>query len=249
MSTAFEIRREGEVNYSKPLARALLRDCRLSFGARGLFAFLWDLPKGWRTNSAHLVKMSPQGRDAIRTLLKELQSVGALRDEAIHGERGRLAGRRWVLVTPERWATESPLSIEASSTERRDFRPSVKPRIGKPSTKVHQGEGSSIKTTTNPMQVVEVDELVNAAVWVVKRGGGKIQKEAAYKHIVRKRILANGPNNEDKQSLIEWRAAQEQANKDARNQAGSEFKIDPSAQKKGALLFTSNTIREKFGNQ
>ena len=39
-----EIRREGEINYAKPLARALLRDSRLSFGARGLFAYLWDLP-------------------------------------------------------------------------------------------------------------------------------------------------------------------------------------------------------------
>jgi hypothetical protein len=57
MSSAFEIRREGEVNYSKPLARALLRDSRLSFGARGLFAFLWDLPGGWRTNTAHLASI------------------------------------------------------------------------------------------------------------------------------------------------------------------------------------------------
>lgn len=65
---AFEIRREGEINYAKPLARALLRDERLSFGARGLFSYLWDLPAGWKTNSNHLATVSPHGRDAIRTL-------------------------------------------------------------------------------------------------------------------------------------------------------------------------------------
>ncbi|MHB1619836.1 MAG: hypothetical protein ACYCTY_07640 [Sulfuricella sp.] len=156
MTSAFEIRREGEVDYSKPLARALLRDGRLSFGARGLFAFLWDLPSGWKTNSIHLAGMSPQGRDAVRTLLKELEAVGAMRDEAIRGKGGRLAGSRWVLVTPERWAIESPLSIHktpetapgAGSTERRVFRSSGNPKVGKPSTKVYQGEGDSKKTTT-----------------------------------------------------------------------------------------------------
>jgi hypothetical protein len=97
--------------------------------------------------------------------------------------------------------------------------------------------------------VDDIDVFIESAVWAARRLGVAIFSEAGYKYKIRKRILAYGPNNEDKQSLIEWRAAQEQANKDARNQAGSEFKIDPSAQKKGALLFTSNTIREKFGNQ
>ncbi|MHB9100551.1 MAG: hypothetical protein ACYC2E_03405 [Sulfuricella sp.] len=155
-SSVFEIHREGEVDYSKPLARALLRDSRLSFAARGLFAFLWDLPCGWKTNSIHLAGMSPQGRDAVRTLLKELEAVGAMRDEAIRGKGGRLAGRRWVLVTPERWAIEFPLSTHqtpetapgAGSTERRVFRSSENPKVGKPTTKVYQGEGDSKKTTT-----------------------------------------------------------------------------------------------------
>lgn len=39
--------REGKVSYAKPIHRALLRDARLSFGARGLFAFIWDLPRNW----------------------------------------------------------------------------------------------------------------------------------------------------------------------------------------------------------
>lgn len=170
-SSAFEIHREGEINYAKPLARALLRDVRLSFGARGLFAFLWDLPGGWRTNSEHLASMSPQGRDAVRTLLKELERVGAMRFEPIRNEMGRMAGKRWILVSPDRWAIESPLSASknlttapnGASTERRDFRPSENPNIGKSNTKVLQGEGSSNKSTTNQV-VEEIDDLVEASL-------------------------------------------------------------------------------------
>lgn len=262
MSSAFEICREGEVDYSKPLARALLRDSRLSFGARGLFAFLWDLPGGWRTNSTHLASMSPQGRDAVRTLLKELEAVGALRDEAIRGKGGRLAGRRWILVTPERWAIESSLSAhktpetapDASSTERRVFRLSEKPTVGKPNTKVHQEKGSSIKTTTiQTLGVEEIDELVEAAVWAARKDGGKIYKEAGFRHTVKTRILSSptGPNSDDVRSLLAWRTAQaaEIGSMATRNQTvmPDKLEIDTVACTKGARMFSSSSILAKMG--
>lgn len=111
-SAAFEIHREGEIDYAKPLARALLRDVRLSFAARGLFSWLWDLPQGWRVNSSHLASQSPQGKGAIRTMLRELEAVGAIRGKAIRGEGGKLAGKRWVLISPVRLAVEAPLSTK-----------------------------------------------------------------------------------------------------------------------------------------
>ena len=217
MSSAFEISREGEINYSKPLARALMRDRRLSFGARGLFAFLWDLPGGWRTNSTHLVSMSPQGRDAIRTLLKELERVGAMRDEPIQEIGGRMAGRRWVLVGPEKWAIESQLASHKYSetmtevppkevlAENRVSRSSVTPKIGRPNTKVNQGKGFANKPTTNQV-VEELDELVEAAVWAFRNGGGKINSEAGFRHKVRTRIQSSptGPSAEDMESLCAW---------------------------------------------
>jgi hypothetical protein len=215
VSAAFEIHREGEINYAKPLARALLRDGRLSFGARGLFSFLWDLPGGWRTNSEHLASMSPQGRDAVRTLLKELEKVGAMRSEPVRNENGKMAGKRWILVSPERWAIESSLSPSknppaapnGASTERRVSRPSENPTVGESNSKVLQGEGSPNKSTTTTTQAVEeIDDLVDAAVWVYKKDGGVIQKEAAFKHKVRARILSHGIAPEDAQSLLAWRA-------------------------------------------
>lgn len=140
MSGEIEIVLEGEIDYSKPLARALLRDSRLSFGARGLFAFLWDLPNGWSLCLKHLVKMAPEGRDAIRARLGELQRVGAIRIEAKRKDkdgntlpRGQISGRYWVLVSPTRWAIEAPLSVRGK------IQLSGNPIVGESPPKVLQG--------------------------------------------------------------------------------------------------------------
>lgn len=255
----YEIRREGEINYAKPLARALLRDSRLSFGARGLFSFLWDLPQGWRANSSHLVSQSPQGKTAVRTLLKELESVGAMRDEVIRGEGGKLAGKRWVLVSPDRWAVESPLkktpdpeaAPEAISTEGLVSRLSEKPTIGETDTKVLLIQGSSsISSTTRANQVVEgIDELVEAAVWSERRGG-KIHKEAGFRRAVRTRILSHGPNPEDMHTLRAWHMVQAARveNVATKNQAAvqEKLKIDPAACAEGVKMFSSDTL-ERMG--
>ncbi|MRD73767.1 hypothetical protein GH865_10975 [Rhodocyclus tenuis] len=133
--------REGEVAFAKPIARAVLRDSRLSFGARGLFCYLWDLPAGWQPCASHLALMGPDGRDAILSRLAELEEVGAMRIERIRNSNGKFAGKRWVLIAADRWAIESPLS--ARKAEKRIPRSSARPNIGKPATKVNPSEGSA----------------------------------------------------------------------------------------------------------
>lgn len=126
--TDIALGREGDIDFAKPLARALLRDGRLSFAARGLFAFLWDLPAGWRVRPSHLAKMSGAGKDALKRLRRELEQVDALEIREIRltaGEAvtrneadpdrlrpyraGQVVGSRWVLFAPHLWAVELPL--------------------------------------------------------------------------------------------------------------------------------------------
>ena len=133
---SIEIRREGEVEFSKPLARALFRDSRLSFSARGLFAFLWDLPADWLIRSTWLATRGPDGKDAIRARLAELRAVGAMRIEPIREDDGKVAGTRWVLISPEKWAKAAPLS---HSAEGGISRLSAFPTVGKAAPKVLQG--------------------------------------------------------------------------------------------------------------
>lgn len=149
-----EIVREGETPQVRPFARAAMRDARLSFGAKGLFGFLWGLPTGWRVRATHLATVGPQGKDAIRSLLRELERVGAVRIEEVRGERGRLAGKRWILRAAELWAVEASLSGQGKSpepapakqsTESRETRESVEPKIGKPEIGKPAAKGFEVK--------------------------------------------------------------------------------------------------------
>lgn len=140
----FELIREGEIPQARQFPRALLRDSRLTFSAKGLFIFLWDLPIGWRIRATHLASIGPQRRDAIRSILRELVAVGALRVAAVRAERGRLSGKKWILRSPHLWAIEATLSrrepLEPTpakdSTEGRETRLSGNPTFGKPAAKV-----------------------------------------------------------------------------------------------------------------
>ena len=105
-----EVVHEGRENYAVPMHRAALRDARLSWGARGLFNFLCDLPSNWKPNATHLAEMGPEGRAAVRARLAELQKIGAVRLEKLRDpENKKLLGTRWVIVSPGSWAREAPL--------------------------------------------------------------------------------------------------------------------------------------------
>lgn len=137
--------RDGDMRFSRPIARAVLRDSRLSFGARGLFNFLWDLPIGWRPRVDHLATMGPERRDAIRNRLSELQRVGAMRIEPLRNADGKVAGRRWVMINPGKWAITAPLSNSTTKTPELVPRMSENPTVGKSTEKVHLIDGSAMK--------------------------------------------------------------------------------------------------------
>ena len=55
-----------------------IRDDRLSWKARGILIYLLSQPDGWRAKSSHLWTQAPNGRDAVRGGLKELEDAGYL---------------------------------------------------------------------------------------------------------------------------------------------------------------------------
>lgn len=177
---SIEIRREGAVAFSVPLPRALFRDLRLTFGARGLFAFLWDLPVGWVFRLEHLVTMGPEGRDALRARLRELQQVGAVKIEVIRADAGRLAGKRWVLIAADRWAIEAPLRREPlpgkDLTEERVSPSSVMPIVRKSNTKVVQGfkvckEAGASALAREPVRNAAASAIAHGKRWDERPSG------------------------------------------------------------------------------
>ncbi len=138
--------------------------------------------------------MSPEGRDAVRSRLKELQTVGALRIEGIRGESGLLNGRRWVIVSPESWAKEFPLSIQqgqeeqSQTTEKRVFRFSVNPTIGESNTK--------------GLQVFKVLQE-EAALATVNQSQSAAAPERKKRRLRRSGIVTWTPEDQEQAGLVE----------------------------------------------
>ena len=162
------ITKNGEESaFSKPLKRALLRDKRLSYGARGLFAMLWDYPSNWTYHLSNIVEMSPNGMFQLKRYINELKFVGAIvilprrlsgeeaktksKSNEKHYKAGQLSGWNWILNHPDLWAVEATLA-KTSPKDRfpdlRENRPTEKSSGGQSSTKGLQFEGS---TNTRPL--------------------------------------------------------------------------------------------------
>lgn len=65
-----------EADHFTILPNRVIRDQRLSFRARGVLAYLLSMPPGWRTSSTRVARETREGRDAIRTALEELRTLG-----------------------------------------------------------------------------------------------------------------------------------------------------------------------------
>lgn len=73
------------------VSRFPLEDSRLTFEARGLYAFLLAKPDNWEISLEHLKKSSPAGRDKIKGVLKELIKFKYIRKENRRNQQGRFS--------------------------------------------------------------------------------------------------------------------------------------------------------------
>ncbi|BBC28732.1 uncharacterized protein SGFS_000230 [Streptomyces graminofaciens] len=72
------------------IANGLFRDSRLSFKAKGIFGYISTHRAGWHVTVADLVRAGPDGRDAVRGGLSELQRHGYLVREQLRHDNGTL---------------------------------------------------------------------------------------------------------------------------------------------------------------
>ncbi|HAU1718454.1 TPA: replication protein [Legionella pneumophila] len=85
------------------LDKTCLNDHTLSWGAKGLHAYLISLPDDWRVQVSDLQKRARNGRDAVRGLLSELEQAGYIQKATCRDDvSGRFGGVEYlVLEIPE----------------------------------------------------------------------------------------------------------------------------------------------------
>lgn len=117
------------------LTNKVLRDSRLSWGARGLLAYLLHLPGDFRLSVTYLTTQSPDGRDATRSRLKELQLMDYV---TINREREMATG----CYTQTVWTvTDTPIQ------PRTDYPTTDNPALDNPPL-IRTTNQQEIKTTT-----------------------------------------------------------------------------------------------------
>ncbi|MET8453740.1 hypothetical protein [Streptomyces sp. NPDC005209] len=93
------------------IANALFRDSRLSFKAKGIFGYVSTHRNGWQVTVTDLVRLGPDGREAVRTGLQQLEAHGYLIRERLRRPDGTLG--EIVYCITDRPATLDIALIEA----------------------------------------------------------------------------------------------------------------------------------------
>lgn len=104
------------------LSNAVIRDDHLSYRARGVLMYLLSQPGDWETSSERIAAAGKEGRDAIRTALRELIDVGYVTRESEQTAAGHWVMHYTVRDTPwmrspvDKWGAPVNNPVDNSST-------------------------------------------------------------------------------------------------------------------------------------
>lgn len=136
-----------------------LLDSRLSWKAKGILAYLLTKPDDWEIIVANLINASePDGRESLRSGLKELEALGYIVRERRQDERGRFVG--WEILVFE------TLEDAADYNSRQPIENSDVNRTATPSSQVQQSRKrdnrqSALPSSDNLQQIINKQQLIN----------------------------------------------------------------------------------------
>lgn len=75
----------------------VIEDTELSWKAKGVFLYLWSKSDDWQFYEVEVTKHAKDGRDSLRSALKELETRGYLRRARDRNDKGQVTTSDWVL--------------------------------------------------------------------------------------------------------------------------------------------------------
>ena len=127
------------------MANHHLRDERLSLKSKGLLSVILSLPDDWRISIEGMTQFSADGKDAIRSAIRELTDAGYITRAQTHSEAGTFSGYDYIVH-------ETPAASPSSG-----FPTKENPTTGNPTTENPTLRNTERLSTIPPIVPHEVD--------------------------------------------------------------------------------------------
>lgn len=146
-----------KTKYYTMISNFVLNDLRLTWRAKGLWAFMMSLPDDWDYSVRGLATRAKDGRDSVTSGLNELKKYGYLTVGYVRDDHGRIIDTEYTIYEKSQLAgTDAETEVPGSS------KPKASPKKKHPSpSKASQNNGQTV--AGNPDKViseVKEDEVV-----------------------------------------------------------------------------------------
>ena len=125
------------------MANHHLRDERLSLKSKGLLSVILSLPDDWRISIEGMTQFSADGKDAIRSAIRELTDAGYITRAQTHSEAGTFSGYDYIVhETPVASPSSGFPTMEKPTTENPTLRNTDRLSTNIPPIVPHEGDGN-----------------------------------------------------------------------------------------------------------
>jgi DNA-binding HxlR family transcriptional regulator len=146
------------------ISNSLLECDKLSWDAKGLLCYLLSKPDWWEIRFKDLKNKSTCGRDALKSIIRELEKSGYIRKSPNRDERGRVRG--WVYEV-----FEEPITVllETRDTENpplsnTQFKAKLKPEVVNPSDMTESVKSPKLSTSSQHFRTPEAEPPLISAL-------------------------------------------------------------------------------------
>lgn len=128
------------------MANHHLRDERLSLKSKGLLSVILSLPDDWRISIEGMTQFSADGKDAIRSAIRELTDAGYITRAQTHSEAGTFSGYEYTIhETPAASPSSGFPTMENPTTGNPTLRNTERLSTNIPPIVPHEGDGEPPK--------------------------------------------------------------------------------------------------------